>query len=322
MIFDTEVFLYGSMFVAMLLLVEGGYYLFRSVSEDPERAVNRRLRMLAQGEDSRTTLRKLRREGRDYISALLVHLMPGTERVIMQAGMTMSLARMVFTMVGLWTVTYAVIELQTPTGLIANILISTAVGVGLPYLYIRRQRSKRLKQLTAQLPDALDLIVRSLRAGHPISAALDLVAKEMPDPIGTEFGLVVDEMTFGLDFSEALTNLAKRAPVEDLRFVIVSVQIQYMIGGNLAEILENLSGVIRARFQMFAKIRAISAEGRLSGTIVGMLPVIVAILVQLQAPDFFTAVMGDPLFWPLVALSFVLMVLGQITIYRMVNFRF
>jgi tight adherence protein B len=322
MIFDTEIFLYGSLFVAMLLMIEGGYYLFRSINEDPERAVNRRLRMLAKGEDSRTTLRKLRREGRDYISALLVHLMPGTERVILQAGMTMSLARMVFIMVGLWAVTYALIELQTPTGLIVNILISTFVGVGLPYFYIKRRRSKRLKQLTIQLPDALDLIVRSLRAGHPISAALDLVAKEMPDPIGTEFGLVVDEMTFGLDFNEALTNLAKRAPVDDLRFVIVSVQIQYMVGGNLAEILENLSHVVRARFQMFAKIRAISAEGRLSGAIVGLLPIIVAILVQLQAPDYFTAVMGEPLFWPLIALSFMLMALGQITIYRMVNFRF
>lgn len=322
MIMDSETLIYVSLFVTMLFLIEGVYYLIRSIGDDSERAINRRMKMLAQGTDSRTALRKLRRERSDLLSSTLMRILPGTERMIMQSGMAISLARLYFVMIGMWLASYAIIETQTAISFWANIIIATLIGIGLPYAYIARRRKKRLKALTVQLPDALDLIVRSLRAGHPVSAALDLVAKEMPDPIGTEFGLVVDEMTFGLDFSEALTNLSARAPVDDLRFVIVSVQIQYMIGGNLAEILDNLSNVIRSRFQMFAKIRAISAEGRLSGVIVGGLPIVVAALVHLQAPEFFLEVKADPLFWPLIGVAFVLMILGQVTIYRMVNFRF
>lgn len=321
MAFDIEILIYGSLFVGILLLIEGLYYLARSVGNTAERAVNRRLRMLAQGTDSRAALRKLRRERRDPLSALLIQLTPGTERMITQAGMTVSLAQVFTIMVGIWVVAYAIIELRTPAGPFMNVALSTLFGVALPYLYILRRRSRRLKKLATQLPDALDLVVRSLRAGHPVSAALGLVAKEMPDPAGTEFGLVVDEMTFGLDLSEALSNLAERAPVDDLRFVIVSVQIQYMIGGNLAEILENLSNVIRDRFQMFAKIKSVSAEGRMSGIVVGILPFLVAAAVHVTAPTYFTTVMSDPLFWPLIGAGFLLMLLGQFTIYRMVSFR-
>lgn len=321
MTFDTEILFYGSLFVAILLLFEGVYYLVRSVGGNSERAVNRRLRMLAQGNDSRSTLRKLRRERRDLLSSFLIQLVPSAERMITQAGMTVSLARVFLTMVGIWVVSYVVFELWTPVGPITNIGLATLLGVALPYLYILLQRSRRLTKLSAQLPDALDLVVRSLRARHPVSAALSLVAKEMPDPAGTEFGLVVDEMTFGLDLSEALSNLSERAPVDDLRFVIVSVQIQYMVGGNLAEILENLSNVIRDRFQMFAKIKSVSAEGRMSGIVVGILPFLVAMAVHITAPTYFSAVIGDPLFWPLIGAGFVLMLLGQFTIYKMVNFR-
>jgi len=321
MVLDTEILFFGFLFVAILLLIEGLYYLVRSARNNSERAVNRRLRMLAQGTDSRTTLRTLRRERRDLLSSFLIHLTPGTERMITQAGMTVSLARVLLTMLGIWVVSYAIIELRTPAGMLTNVGLSTLFGVALPYLYILFRRSQRLKKLASQLPDALDLVVRSLRAGHPVSAALGLVAKEMPDPAGTEFGLVVDEMTFGLDLGEALSNLAERAPVDDLRFVIVSVQIQYMIGGNLAEILENLATVIRERFQMFAKIKSVSAEGRLSGIVVGILPLMVAAAVHLTAPTYFATVMGDPLFWPLIGSGFILMLLGQFAIYRMVNFR-
>ena len=162
--------------------------------------------------------------------------------------------------------------------------------------------------------------MRGLRAGHPVSAALTLVSKEMPDPIGSEFGLVVDEMTYGLDLSEALRNLAARVPQEDLRFLVVTIQIQYMVGGNLAEVLANLSKIIRDRYQLFAKIRAVTAEGRSSAVLIGCLPMVFAALMVFLRPEFFAAVIDDPLFWPMVAGGVMLMVIGQIIIYKLVNF--
>jgi tight adherence protein B len=191
----------------------------------------------------------------------------------------------------------------------------------LPYLYLIYKKSARLKEFGEQLPDSLDLIVRSLRAGHPVSAALSLVAKEMPDPIGSEIGIVVDEMTYGLDLSEALRNLAARVPHEDLRFLVVTIQIQYMVGGNLAEVLGNLSQIIRDRYQMFAKIRAVTAEGRSSAILIGILPMVFAGFMILTNPQFFSNVIDDPLFWPMVGGGVALMLMGQFIIYKMVNFK-
>jgi tight adherence protein B len=129
-------------------------------------------------------------------------------------------------------------------------------------------------------------------------------------------------MTYGLDLTEALNNLAERVPHDDLRYLVVTVQIQYMVGGNMAEVLGNLAQVIRDRYQMFAKIRAISSEGRASALIVGILPFFVSGVILLASPQFFTDVSADPLFPVLIGMGFSLMVLGQLTIYRMVNFKF
>jgi tight adherence protein B len=143
----------------------------------------------------------------------------------------------------------------------------------------------------------------------------------MPDPIGSEFGIVVDEMTYGLDLPEALRNLANRVPHDDLQFLVVTIQIQYMVGGNLAEVLANLSMVIRDRYQMYAKIRAVTAEGRVSAIIIGVLPMVFAAVMMLINPGFFLKVHEDPLFWPLIGAGVCLMIMGQIVIYRMVNFK-
>lgn len=321
MIYDTEMFLYGSVFVGTLLLIEGLYYLIQGVREGPQRALNRRMRMLATGSDSQATLRKLRRESHDPLSRFLAGILPSVDRLVGQAGITTSLTRLLFTVVVVSLLGFMVIETVTVLPLVVGIVLAALLGPGLTLLYLLYKRKARLKRFGDQLPDALDLIVRSLRAGHPVSAALDLVSKESPDPAGSEFGIAVDEMTYGFDIQEALKNLAERVPYDDLRFVVVTVQIQYMVGGNLAEVLGNLATVIRDRRQMFAKIRAISAEGRFSALIVGILPFAVAGIVHLTAPDYFTSVMGDPMFWPMIGVGGVLLVLGHITIYRMVNFR-
>ncbi len=321
MIFDTEMLLYGTVFVGTLLLIEGIYYLFMEMRGGSQRALNRRMRMLAKGSDSQAILRTLRRDSHGPLSGILARALPSLDKMMGQAGVTASLSRLLLVVVVLCLAIFAVIEIMTASILVVSIVLSVLLSISLTFLYLMFKRKNRLKRFGDQLPNALDLIVRSLRAGHPVSAALDLVSKESPDPAGSEFGIVVDEMTYGLDIHEALKNLADRVPYDDLRFVVVTVQIQYMVGGNLSEVLGNLATVIRDRRQMFAKIRAISAEGRFSAIIVGILPFAVAGIVHLTAPKYFTSVMGDPMFWPLIGIGGVLLVLGHITIYRMVNFR-
>jgi len=321
MYFDFTTILYGAVFIGTLLLVEGVYYLIRDMREGPQQALNRRMRMIAAGTDTRTTLRKLRRDTRDPISRMLATLVPSTDKLILHAGLTMSLGRLLAIMAVLWVIVFAIFEVMTPTPTPVNVLLASALGCGLPYFYLWRKKLARLAAFGEQLPDSLDLIVRGLRAGHPVSSALSLVAKEMPDPIGSEFGIVVDEMTYGLDLPEALRNLSNRVPHEDLHFLVVTIQIQYMVGGNLAEVLANLSTVIRDRYQMYAKIRAVTAEGRVSAIIIGVLPMVFASLMMLINPEFFLNVHEDPLFWPLIAAGGCLMVMGQIVIYKMVNFK-
>jgi tight adherence protein B len=321
MSFDPILLIYAALFVATLLLIEGLYYLVRDMREGPRQALNRRMRMIAAGTDTQTALRKLRRDTKDPLARMLAGIVPSTDKLILHAGLTMSITRLLLVMVALGTLIFGILEVATPTSTSLSILIGILTGFSLPYIYLLRKKSGRLRQFGEQLPDSLDLIVRSLRAGHPVSAALSLVAKEMPDPIGSEFGIVVDEMTYGLDLSEALRNLANRVPHDDLHFLIVTIQIQYMVGGNLAEVLGNLSQIIRDRYQMFAKIRAVTAEGRMSAILVGTMPMVFAGAVAFLRPDFFTSVLDDPLFWPMVAGGVVLMLIGQLVIYKMVNFK-
>lgn len=321
MSFDPSLLIYAAVFVGTLFLFEGVYYLIRDIREGPQQAMNRRLRMIAAGTDTQTTLRKLRRDTKDPLSRALAGIVPSVDKLILHAGMTISITRLLLIMVTLGASIFAVLELLTPASLIISSTSAILAGCGLPYLFLLHKKRARLRAFGEQLPDSLDLIVRSLRAGHPVSAALSLVSKEMADPIGSEFGIVVDEMTYGLDLSETLRNLAARVPQEDLHFLIVTIQIQYMVGGNLAEVLGKLSQIIRDRYQMFAKIRAVTAEGRSSAVLIGSLPMVFAGFMVLTRPEFFAAVIDDPLFWPMVAGGVVLMILGQIWIYKLVNFK-
>jgi tight adherence protein B len=200
-------------------------------------------------------------------------------------------------------------------------VVSLGAGIGGPIAFLYYKKAGRLKTFAEQLPDALDIMVRSLQAGHPISAAMTLVTKEMPDPIGTEFGIAVDEMTYGLELREALANLGERVDVEDYQYVVVSINIQHETGGNLAEVLHGLSTVIRARFRMFKKIKALSAEGRLSAKILAILPIGFAALTFSNKPHYYINAADDPLFWPLVGVALGLELVGVYIMYKLVNFR-
>jgi tight adherence protein B len=202
------------------------------------------------------------------------------------------------------------------------VLAAAFAGVGLPLMVLLVMRSKRLKALEAQLPEAVDVMVRSLRAGHPLPVAIAMVAREMPDPVGSEFGMVADEMTYGLDIETAMSNMRTRAGQSDLSFLVVAISIQSKTGGNLAEILVNLSRMVRERARMRRKIHSLSSEGRFSAIGLSVIPSVLAAIIHFLAPTYFSEVEHDPLFMPAVYTGLVMWAIGVYTLRRMVNFKF
>ena len=330
MAFDSIFLVYGAVFLAALLLVEGLYYLFAD-GRGGRDAVNRRMRMIEGGATTREVFKTLRRKPREKIDLLgpFSNLGEKLDRLIQQTGLTVTMSRVLVMMCALTVLTFFGIIVSTRSGVVAGSLVgvltvlalSFGVGVAGPIIFLNFKKAKRLKLFAEQLPDALDIMVRSLQAGHPVSAAMTLVTKEMPDPIGTEFGIAVDEMTYGLELREALANLGDRVDVEDYQYVVVSINIQHETGGNLAEVLHGLSTVIRARFRMFKKIRAISAEGRMSAKILALMPFAFAAFIFASKPNYYLNVTDDPLFWPLVGVALALELAGIYIMYKLVNFR-
>ena len=311
---------YGAIFLSVLLLVEGLFYLLGGPGGGDAASPNRRLRMLVGGEERQQVMVRLQRE----------RPLPATDHarnpaewfifLISQSGVRRSPQQVILIMV-LIGIAAAVILMLLYKSPILAVLGAVGAGFILPLLVLVIRRRLRWKTMTAQLPDATDIMVRSLKAGHPVATSINMVARETRDPLATEFGLVVDEMTYGLNLETALSNMARRVGLEDLRFLVVAVTVQVEVGGNLAEILSSLSRVIRERGKMRAKIRALSAEGRFSAVLLTILPFALIAVVNLVAPSFYSAVKDDPVFWPILGFGFFLMVLGVITMYRMVNFR-
>ena len=322
MLFDPIVLLYISLFAGTLLFIEGIYYFVVDWRTGAGSGINKRLRLSEQSDNPKAVLRKMRREDQDAVSRMLARVFPALENLAWQSGSNISLLRLFVIMGALFAVLLSGLRLGTQVPYFIIIPASGLFAIAAPILLLMVRRRKRLKMFATQLPEALDLIVRSVRAGHPISASFSLVAKEMPDPIGSEFGMMLDEMTYGLDIHEALHNLYTRVPLTDLHFFTMAVQIQYGTGGNLAEVLSNLSNVIRERFRMFAKIRTVSAEGRMSAVVISLMPAFVILVVNIISPSYFGAVYHDSLFWPLMGLAALLLVTGVVWIWKMVNFRF
>src|SRR6266705_443648 len=317
--FDPIYLIYIFVAAAAVLFVEGIYLLcFSGVSY--RQNVNRRLKLLKDEPNRENILIQLRRErgltgGGDYSIGF-----EAFNKLLLQSGLTMGVSKLLM-VVALGALiafgsTY-VIRNDIVEALVAGVFCCTI----LPLLVLRFLRGRRRKAFGAQFPDALDMIVRSLRAGHPVPIAIGLVAREMKDPIGSEFGIVADEITYGSDLESALRNLYFRIGHDDLPLFVTAVAIQGSTGGNLGEILENLSAVIRDRFKMRRKIRALAAEGRASAIILSSLPIMMFLVIQVVAPDFYASVWDEDLTKKALAMAGAWMGLGNFIMYRLVNFR-
>lgn len=239
-------------------------------------------------------------------------------RLVLQSGIKLGTPGVVLVMCALATAAF-VAGRYLGFGWIIPIAASVAVGLVIPIQVLRLFRTARQRKFEAQLPDAMDTMVRGLKAGHAIPIAISSVAREAPDPLGSEFQITASELTYGLDLETALINLRTRVGQSDLSLLVIAISIQAKIGGNLAEILRNLSQVIRSRFKLRRKARALSAEGRFSAIFLSSLPVVVFGALWLISPGYYGQVWDDPLTMPILAISVAWMLLGNAIMYKMVR---
>ena len=201
-------------------------------------------------------------------------------------------------------------------------LVTVPLGLAagwLPIAFVRHRARRRAAKFEEQFPEAIELMARALRAGHAMTTGLALVAEELPDPVGTEFRLVYDRQNFGMPMPDALRQLAERVPLLDARFFVTAVLTQRESGGNLAEILDNLSDVIRQRFRVKRQIRVVTAHARLTGWVLTFIPVVIALGMAVVAPDNILTLVRDPLGIQLMAVAFVLWLLGYVAIRRLTD---
>ncbi|WOH56037.1 type II secretion system F family protein [Bradyrhizobium sp. BWC-3-1] len=311
--------IYALIFGAVLLGVRALYWLvFRSRAE--RKIINRRLSLSNELKDPVQVLDVLRRE-RGFGAISGVAGLQRLDELIVQSGVKLDALRSSVWIVALSALFYLPLGFWLKLGPLAlAIAVPAALLVG--YVLLRMARARRISRFSEQLPEAIDIVVRGLRAGHPFRVALGLVARELPDPIGTEFGILIDEVGFGLDQQVAVDHLAARVGQEDLTFVSIAINIQSQTGGNLAEILQGLSRVLRNRAKLRLKVRALTSEGRLSGVFLSVMPFILILVVNLISPGYFSEVKDHPLVGPAVLGGFLLLAIGNYTIYRMVNFKF
>jgi tight adherence protein B len=286
-----------AVFVAVVLGLEGGFLWWNDRSGPEAKRMERRLRAASAGGHATEQLTILKQralsksEGLQRL-LLIVPRVQSLDRILMQSGLSMSVGDLL----GL-TLMFAAAGLIGPIllgrGLPIGILLAVVLGA-LPMFYVLRTKAKRLVRIENQLPDAIDLMGRAMRAGHAFPTALSMVGEEMSEPIGIEFRTLFDELNYGVSLSDALLNLLERVPSTDLRYFVVALLIQRQTGGNLAELLDNISAIIRARIKLMGEVRTLSAEGKLSAWILSLLPFAAGFTINLVNPGFLNVLWTDP----------------------------
>lgn len=302
-------------FIAVVLLVEGAYVWWNDVRGPEARRVERRLRLMSAGahDDQHASVLKQRMLATSPgLQQMLLRLprVHRLDRLLEQSGLPWSVAQYL-----LLTIVLAVGGLLLTAVVTARpmLLVIVAVVASLvPLAIVLRARRRRMLRIDEQLPDALDLMGRALRAGHAFPSALKMVGDEMSDPIAAEFGTAFDEVNFGMSMQDALMNLATRVPSTELKYFVVAVLIQRTTGGNLAELLDQIAAIMRARQKLMGTIRVLSADGRLSAWILCLLPFVLAGVIFIINPKFLSILWTDPAGKGIVALALVLMVIGVI----------
>ncbi|MGY2491443.1 type II secretion system F family protein [Cupriavidus sp. CP313] len=311
------------LFAAVVLCVEGIYLWWNNYHGPAAKRIEARLRTLSAGghvsAEHLSILKKRMLSDSPRVQKWLMSLprIGMLDRWLEQSGSNWSVAQLLGYCALVVLCAVALIPLvPVPVPLI---LAGAAVAGLLPVLHVMRLRAKRLKQMEAQLPDAVDMISRALRAGHSFSGALGMVGQEMKAPIGPEFRTTFEEINYGVALDEAMTNLAIRVPVGDLRYFVIAVLIQRESGGNLAEILDTIGTMVRERLKLYDKIRVLSAEGKMSAWVLGLLPFCTAGMVMVVNPGFMEVLWKDPIGLKMVGGALVSMVFGVLWMRKIIR---
>ncbi len=310
-------------FLAVALFLEGTYLAWNAYQGPVAKRIEQRLRALSAGGDASEELSILRQRllsETPVLGRLLLHIprIHQLDWLLLQSGLRLNVAGFIgLTLLAAGAGIGLAALLALPAAMVA---LAAAVGA-LPLVYVSSARQKRLYTVDQQLPDGLDLMGRAMRAGHALPRALQMVGDEMPEPLGGEFRITSDELNYGVSLLDALTRLAARVPSTDLRYFVISVLIQRETGGNLAQLLDNISALIRARFKLLGSVRVLSAEGRLSAWILTIMPFAVATAIYAVNPTFLAALWIDPVGLKMVCGALGLMILGIFWMWRITKIR-
>ena len=311
-------------FAAVLLLLQGMHAIWKQYKSPEAKRLERRLRALSAAHDDSAPTR--------LVKERVLSDMPRLQRVLQRLPHAHLLDRFIVQSGLDWTVSGLLLScaMLLVLGVLAAVVLGQPLALGLlagavlgalPLLYVQRKRRQRLALMERQLPEALDLLARALRAGHAFSSGLQMAGDELPEPIAGEFRLVHDEINYGTSLQQALGNLGERMPITDLRYFVVAVLIQRESGGNLTEMLGNLSHLIRERLKLHAKVRVLSSEGRMSAWILGIMPFALAGLLNLFNPEFMTPLWTDPIGITILKWLAAMMVVGMLMLHRIVRIR-
>ena len=307
-------------FLAVVMALEGLYNLWASKYSAEARRLSGRLNALSGEAFAEVAIERNERLGRagwfqalierTEVSARLVHWVDA-------CGTTVTAGELLLLSVGL-----ALLGLLLPALLgrppILGLVLA-AVLAAVPWWRMSRRRNKRIRRFETEFPEALDLMCRALRAGHAFATAVKLVGEEVPEPLGRDFRILFDEMNYGVPVPEALARLAQRVPLPDVSYFVVAVLIQREAGGNLAELLENIGAIVRARLKLLGDVRTLSAEGKLSAQILTVLPFGVAALVNLLNPKFMTVLWTDPWGQNVIGVALLMMCLGILWMRKVID---
>ncbi len=321
MTITAEPLIYGIVFVAVLLVVEGLYLTIFGKSISLNNRMNRRLELLEKGAGREEVLEQLRKEVSQHMAAKGIPLYAILAEKAQKANIAFSPPQLIMIMAVLSAFAFLGLTIGTEAGVGVRVMVAIAMGVGGVYVWVNNMAKKRLDLIEEQLRDAVELMVRSLRVGHPFSSAINIVAKEVPDPLGTEFGMIADEAAYGRDVSESLKALAERVDMQDMRFLAVAVTIQQQAGGNLAEILDGLAKVIRSRFKLFRRVKAITAEAKWSGMFLSVFPVVALVAIMVIKPDYYDDVKETAYFIPACIAVGVFLFVNVVFMRMMVNIK-
>lgn len=317
--FNTLYVIYAAAALTGIMLAEAFYMVFANRA-DRRQSINRRMKLQERKLSQEQVLIQLRKE-RGVEGGWRLLSLDGFRKLRTQSGIVTPLPKFLAMTSG---AAAAAVGLSLWYGLPFpyGMLVLPPLSLVIPVMVLKFLRKRRHKMFGIQLPEALELITRSLKAGHPVPVAISMVAREMPDPIGTEFGVVADEITYGSDLVTALNTMYDRVGHEDLPLFVTAVSIQSASGGNLREILDGLSSTIRERGKLRRKIRSISTEGRMSAYILTAVPVLLAVAINILAPELYGDIMDEPMTWYLLGGTVFWLLLGNAVMFKMSNFRF